>query len=263
MKEINKEWIIRLFWLILPFLSLIFIWELIVDVGVVNPELLPAPSAILITLSEVIYPNPIILYHLYRSFYRLIVGYSLAMGIGIGLGLFLGTNRYAYYVFYPIVSLLVPLPTLAWVPLLLIILGIGDKTVIWAIFLAGFFPAVYNTMNGVRSVKKQLIWASQVMGARSLTIFFKVLVPGSLVFIITGSRIAIGYSWRALVGAEMLAATSWGLGYMIYAARSFYDIKSMFVSLGLIALGGYLMDRLIVSFLEKKTIEKWGMVSAR
>lgn len=260
MRRKDKKRMLGLFWLILPFSSVILIWELLVDIGMVNSAFLPPPSKILTTFCRLMYPNPILLHHLYKSFYRLIIGYSLAMLAGIGLGLLLGTNRFAYYGLYPIISLLIPIPTIAWVPLFLITLGIGDRTIIITVFLGGFFPVVYNTMNGVRSVEKRVLWASQIMGVGPVANFFRVLLPGSLVSIITGSRLAIGYSWRALVGAEMLAATSWGLGYMIYAARSFYDVQAMFVGLVIIAIGGYLMDRVFMGWLEKKTIERWGMV---
>ncbi|MFQ6051241.1 MAG: ABC transporter permease [Candidatus Hydrothermarchaeota archaeon] len=248
---------------LLPLLSVILLWEIIVDLKFVNPSLLPAPSTIILTFLKLSIPDPIIFIHIYKSFYRLIIGYSLAMCAGIALGLLMGTNRFINQALFPIISLLIPLPTLAWVPLLLITLGIGDKTIVLAIFLGGFFPMVYNTMSGVKSIKKEMIWASQIMGADKMTIFFKVLLPGSLVYIIAGSRLAIGYSWRALVGAEMLAATEWGVGYLIYASKILYAVEVMFVGLAIIALGGFLMDQLIMGPLEKKTIEKWGMIIER
>lgn len=89
-------------------------------------------------------------------------------------------------------------------------------------------------------------------------------MPGSLVSIITGLRLAIGYSWRALVGAEMIAVgISFGIGQMIYAARAFNDAEAMFAGLVIIAIGGFLLDRLIMNPIEKKTVEKWGMVKER
>ena len=96
-----------------------------------------------------------------------------------------------------------------------------------------------------------------------LVIFRNILLPGSLRSIIPGLRLAIGYSWGALVGAEMLASGTWGIGHMIYAARTFYAIDVMFVGLVVIATGGFIMDKIIISYIERKTVVVWGMVSER
>ncbi len=246
-----------------PLLVVIGVWELIVDLGVVSSSLLPAPHMIIQTFHSLLTPQPLLLIHLYKSIYRLAVGYALGASLGIGLGILMGSNRFLYRAFSPIISCLISVPTIAWVPLLLITLGTGDATIIIAIFLGCFFPVVYNTLSGIRGVEKQLIWASQVMGANRMTILLRVLLPGSLASIITGLRLAVGYSWRALVGAEMLAATAWGAGYMIYAARAFYDVRAMFAGLVIIAVGGLLMDRLIMDPVERRTVERWGVVVKR
>ena len=262
--RMTKGEIIKTFYFILPFLIVVGLWELVVDVGIANPSLVPSPSLIALKFYRLITPKPILLNGLYLSFYRLILGYALGVLIGISLGVLMGISKFLHRVFSSILSLLISVPTLAWVPLLLVTLGPGEETVIIAIFLGSFFPIVYNTLNGIRSVDKHHVWASQIMGADKATVFFEVLLPGSLVSIITGLRLAIGYSWRALVGAEMLAAgISAGVGQMIYAARAFNDVEAMFAGLVIIAIGGLLLDRLLMDPIERKTVEKWGMVKER
>jgi NitT/TauT family transport system permease protein len=204
-----------------------------------------------------------LLVYLYRSIYRFTIGYGLGAILGIGVGILMGINKHFYRMASPILSLLISVPTIAWVPLFLITVGIGDETIILAIFLGCFFAIVYNTMNGIRSINKELIWASKIMGAKKTTIFSKVLLPGASVSIITGLRLAVGYSWRALVGAEMLASISGGIGYLVYAARAFNAVNIMFTGLVIIALGGLIIDNLVLGALEKKTIEKWGMIKKR
>ncbi len=259
----NRAKILKSLSFLLPLVVVIGLWELIVDLNIVSSSLLPSPYMIVKTFYSLLTPRPIILTHLYRSLYRLVIGYVLGASLGIGLGILMGSNRFFYRAFSPITSLLISIPTIAWVPLLLITLGTGDMVIITAIFLGCFFPVVYNTINGIRGVEKQLIWSSQIMGANRISTFSKVILPGSLPSIITGLRLATGYSWRALVGAEMLAATAWGVGFMVYAARAFYDVKVMFAGLVIIALGGLLMDRLIMNPMERKTVERWGMVVKR
>jgi NitT/TauT family transport system permease protein len=208
-------------------------------------------------------PQPTLLVYLYRSIYRFTIGYGLGAILGIAVGILMGINKHFYRMASPILSLLISVPTIAWVPLFLITVGIGDETIILAIFLGCFFAIVYNTMNGIRSINKELIWVSKIMGANKTTIFSKVLLPGASVSIITGLRLAVGYSWRALVGAEMLASISGGIGYLVYAARAFNAVNIMFTGLVIIALGGLIIDNLVLGALEKKTIEKWGMIKKR
>lgn len=248
---------------IFPLAVCLAVWELLAFFDVLNPNLVSSPSRIIWKMYMLTFPNPTLPVYLGRSLYRLALGYALGAVFGISLGILMGMNRYLYWIASPILSLLISIPTIAWVPLFLFTVGIGDETILLAIFLGCFFAIVYNTMNGIRSIKKELIWASQIMGGDRKTIFLEVLLPGASVSIITGLRLAVGYSWRALVGAEMLASISGGIGRMIYAARAFNDVNTMFTGLIIIAVGGLLIDHLILGSLEKKTIEKWGMVKRR
>ncbi len=257
-----RNTIITVLKFVFPLLCVVILLELIVHLGLLNAEIFPPPSQVTFTLFELATrkpPYPSLLDHILTSAYRILLGYALGVVSGVSLGILMGINRIAYRAFSPIISLLISVPTLAWVPLLLIFV-FGDTSVILAISLGSFFAVVYNTMNGIRSVNKQFIWASQIMGADRTTVFFNVLLPGSMVSMVTGLRLAIGYSWRALVGAEMLAAVSQGAGYLIFVSRWGHNADVVFAGLVVIAVGGLLMDRVIMRPIEKKTIEKWGMV---
>ncbi len=258
-----KDKIRELIFFLIPFAVVIIIWQLIVDFSLVKSSILPSPWQVVSHFFSLVYPEPILLTHLSKSFYRLIFGFILGACGGVLSGILMGSFRWVRRAFSPLISFFISVPTIAWVPILLIFLGIGNKSIIIAIFLGCFFPIVYNTMEGIKGVNKHYIWASKTMGAKNLVIFAKVLFPCSLVSILTGLRLGLGYSWRALVGAEMLAAASWGLGYMIYNARAFCDIETMFLGLILICLGGTVLDQLIIRTIEKKTIEKWGLVTKK
>lgn len=255
--------IVKLLRFLFPLLIFLAIWELLATLHLIDPKLVPSPSGIVLTMYSLTFPQPTLLVYLYRSIYRFAIGYGLGVILGISVGVLMGINRHFHRMASPILSLLISVPTIAWVPLFLITVGIGDETIILAIFLGCFFAIVYNTMNGIRSINKELIWASEIMGANKMTIFSKVLLPGASVSIITGLRLAVGYSWRALVGAEMLASVSGGIGYLVYAARAFNAVNIMFTGLVIIAIGGLLIDNLLLGFLEEKTIEKWGMIKKR
>lgn len=245
-----------------PFVVVGVLWELAVQLGLSGSESLPAPSDIVRSAWSLIWGSDVLIRHLFSSLYRIAVGYSLAVVLGIGVGVLLSLNKTLRTIFSPVISLLISVPTLAWVPVLLIMMGLGDRTVIMAIFLGGFFAIVYNTMSGIELVDQNQIHAAEIVGVKGLRLVFSVLIPGSLVSIIAGLRLGIGYSWRALVGGEMLAAMiQWGVGKMIYQARFFNDTAVMFVGLILIGVSSTIVDRLLLQWLERKTIEKWGMVT--
>lgn len=269
MEKKTKAKIVKSLYFLFPFLCVAVALELLIDFGVISTEYVPSPSLLAMTLFELAIhdpPPPTLFDHVFGSLYRLIFGYGLGVLIGISIGILLGMNQILHRSFSSILSLLISVPTVAWVPLLLLVPSLsGDETVIIAVFLGSFFPIVYNTMNGIRGVKKELIWASQIMGADKTTVFFDVMLPGSLISVITGLRLAIGYSWRALVGAEMIAQAwiSEGVGYFILGAMFGRHPEVIFAGLLVIALGSFLLDRLIMDPLERKTIEKWGMIKER
>jgi len=248
----------------LPFLLIGALWELLVRTELISAASLPPPSQIFHRVWELSIGEGLLWKHLGRSLYRLAIGYASAVGGGLLIGTSLAMNRILREMFSPVLSLLISVPTIAWVPVLLIVMGLGDRTVITAVFLGGFFAITYNTIRGIEMVDQSRIRAARTMGSQGIHLFTTVLLPGSLVSILTGLRLGIGYSWRALVGGEMLSAMiSWGIGKMIYQARFWNDITVMFVGLMVIGLTGFAFDRLLIKGLERATVEKWGMLAER
>lgn len=249
---------------VLPFLLVGGLWELLVRTHVIGLASVPAPSEILVRTWQMMTGDGILWKHLGRSMYRLGLGYALATGAGLLLGTTLAMSRILREMLSPVLSLLISVPTIAWVPVFLITMGLGDRTVITAVFLGGFFAITYNTIRGIEMVDRNRIRAARTMGASGPSLFFSVLLPGSAVSILTGLRLGIGYSWRALVGGEMLSAMiSWGIGKMIYQARFWNDVTAMFVGLMVIGVTGLLLDRLLIKQIERATVERWGMLAER
>jgi NitT/TauT family transport system permease protein len=249
---------------LLPFVVLGCLWEALIRLGIVNAKLLPAPSMLFQEIHELLFIKHTLQYHLYHSFYRLFIGYLLAVIAGVAMGAVLALCKVARQVFSLTLSLLLSIPTIAWIPVLLITMGLGDKTVITAIFLGGVFEITYSTVTGMRSVDQQMINAARIMGATRWALFFKVFLPGSLVSIMPALRLSIGYCWRALVGGEMLSAMiKWGLGKMIFEARFWNDIKVMLVGLVAIGVLGVVLDRLFLKTIEQTTLIKWGILVER
>ncbi len=247
---------------IYPFIVVLVGYEMLIRIGLLSPNLFPSLLVIGETFGEMV-SDGVIFEHAYLSLHRMLLGYILGAVVGIGIGIAIGAKKILSDTFKPILSLLISVPTIAWVPILIVITGIGNTTIILAIFLGSFFPIVYNSIDGARSVEKTWLNAAEITGANKKKRFFHVMLPGSLKSIIPGLRLGIGYSWRALVGAEMLASRTGGLGRMIYGARSYGGVSEMLVGLAIIGILAYSFDSLLMKKLEESTIEKWGMVRER
>jgi len=249
---------------IFPFLVIGIIWELLVRFGIITLLSLPAPSVLIATFWRLAFVNGALWVNMFSSLYRLLIGYSLAVILGTLVGALLAQKEILHLLFEPTLNLLMSVPTIAWIPIFLITLGLGDRTVITAIFVSSFFAMVYNTMRGIEMIDKNVVNAARMMGLGGIKLFVNVLLPASLLSIINGLRLAIGYAWRALVGGELLAAMiEKGLGKMVYQARLFNDAAVMLVGLLVIGIMGYLLDQLFLSLLEKRTVEKWGMTAKK
>ena len=243
-----------------PFIVVALIWEALVRFNIVQLKSLPAPSTLLASFWNLTFVSGVLWKHLLSSLYRLCVGYALAVVLGTTIGALLAQKQTLHDLFEPTLNLLMSVPTIAWIPIFLITLGLGDKTVITAIFTSSFFAITYNTMRGIEMIDKSIVNAGLLMGLKGIRLFIYVLFPASLLSVINGLRLAIGYAWRALVGGELLAAMiEWGLGKMVYQARYFNDASVMLVGLLVIGISGYLLDKIFLSILERNTVEKWGI----
>jgi len=180
--------------------------------------------------------------HILKSMQRVIIAFVVSCVLAIPLGIAIGWWKRFEDMVDPLMEILRPIPPLAWIPLGILWLGIGDTQNIFIIFLGIFFPVLVNTISGVKAVDKNLIWAALTLGANQRQIFREIIVPGSLPFLMTGLRVGLGVGWMCLVAAELVASTR-GLGFMIQDAR--YLLLTERVILGMLVIGllGYAMDR--------------------
>ena len=171
----------------------------------------------------------------------------------------MGVNDVVKGVLDPVIEFYRPLPPLAYLPLMIIWLGIGETAKIALIFLAIFAPVCLSTRAGVKSVAREKILAASTLGARPMQIIWHVVIPGALPEILTGIRVGIGFGWTTLVAAEMVAATA-GLGFMVLNAKDFLAtdvVVSGILVIGLIAYGFDVLMR----FLEKWWVPWKGKAS--
>jgi NitT/TauT family transport system permease protein len=201
-----------------------------------------------------------ILAHAAATMYRVLIGMGLAIVVALPLGILMGRFKPVENFFLPLASALMPIPSLAWVPVFILWFGLGNTVAILIVFYASLFPMLLNVWSGVRAVNPLWLRAAGAMGADEKAMFWKVIIPGASPFIITGMRQAFLRAWIAVIGAEFLAASDFGLGWVIFDAKEFLNADVMIASLVVIGAIGFAFERLVFGSLEKATVQRWGMV---
>ena len=235
------------------------VYEMLARSGYFAPALLPKLSVIVHTLIATLADGSMIQHAAY-TLYRVMFGFGLAVAVGIPLGILMARFVAVERFFLPLVSALMPIPSFALVPLFMLWFGIGNLTTVLIVFYAATFPMLFNTWSGVRSVNPIWLRAAGCMGADEHSLFWKVIIPGASPFIITGMRQSFLRAWIAVVGAEMIAASDWGLGWVIFDAKEFLNTDTMLAALVVIGAIGYLFERLVFGGLERATVLRWGMM---
>ena len=234
-------------------------YEAVARSGHFPPALLPTLPKVAATLWSLILDGTM-LEHALATMYRVVVGLALAVVVGLPLGILMGRIRAVENFVLPLASALMPIPSLAWVPVFILWFGLGNTVAILIVFYAALFPMLLNAWAGVRAVNPIWLRAAGAMGANEHALFWKVMIPGASPFIITGLRQAFLRAWIAVVGAEMLAASDWGLGWVIFDAKEFLNTDVMLASLAVIGLIGFVFERLVFGSIERATVMRWGMV---
>jgi NitT/TauT family transport system permease protein len=236
-------------------------YEALAQSGIFPKALLPPLPKVAGTLLAMLADGSM-LWHAAYTLARMLIGFALAVLIGLPLGILMGRVRALEGFFLPLVSALMPIPSLAWVPLFILWFGLGNTVAVLVVCYAATFPVLLNAWSGVRSVNPLWLRAAGAMGADETALFWKVMLPGAAPFIIAGLRQAFQRSWIAVVGAEMITSSDWGLGWVIYDAKEFLNADVMLASLGVIGAIGFVFERLVFGSLERATVLRWGMVRA-
>ena len=184
-------------------------YEAVARSGYFAPALMPPLGAVGRTLVTSILDGSMLL-HAAATLYRVLIGFGLAVAVGLPLGVMMGRFRAVENFVLPLASALMPIPSLAWVPVFILWFGLGDTVTILIVFYAALFPMLLNTWTGVRAVNPIWLRAAGAMGADERALFWKVIIPGASPFIIAGLRQSFLRAWIAVIGAEMLAASDYG-----------------------------------------------------
>lgn len=223
-----------------------------------NNQLIPTPVEVVTTAWEVILDGTLMT-NTMASLGRVMSGFALGIVVAIPAGFLMGWYWVARGLLEPWVQFFRTIPPLALIPLVIVILGIGETAKIFVIFLASFLSCVLAVFQGVRNVDATLINAARVLGAKDGTIFIRVVVPASTPFIFVGMRVALGAAWATLVASELIAAPT-GLGRMMQSAAQFLDTPLIVVGIIMIGILGFVMDRLLL--LLERRLTAWQELRA-
>ena len=244
---------------LLPFLVVALIWELIVRFGVAPPHFLPSLRTVARALWRLL-ASGVLLAHMQGTVVRLACGFLLAAVVGVLVGVTMGRSAVAAQVLGPLVSFGSPIPGLAYAPLFVLWFGFGDLAAVLLVAVAAAFPVAVNAWTGTRAVKEIWIRAARAMGAAEHQLFRRVILPGSLPYVLVGLRLGLARAWRVLVAVEVLTAVPRGLGWLIFGAREFLQADVMLAGIAMIGLVGFLLEHVVFASVERLTVARWGMV---
>lgn len=231
--------------IILPVL-LLLLWEWNVSKGVLNGNVVPAPTTLWNTFLGLVTSGKL-LEGFAVSFKRVLIGFLIASFLGIGIGFLMGLFLPFQKAMSSLVNILRPIPTIALVPIFIIVLGVGEATNISIIMIGAVWSILLNTTAGVMSVDRKLMELAYVYRLPKRDIIFRIVLPSAMYSIITGLRLGIASAWMSVVAAEMIGATS-GIGYMIMFAKSLAQAANMYVLVIVIGVIGFLIDKILQFF---------------
>ena len=249
---------LRLVKSVLIFFIILLLWKITNYLGIWSDYILPSPEKVYSTFLNMISDGSIFI-NVYASMKRVLIGFAISTAIGVPLGIFFGIYSGVYEYFKSLINFLRNTPPLALIPMLILWFGIGEESKIIIIVLASFFPIFTSTLKGIKNCDSKLIEVGRVFEFSKLQIIFKIIIPNAILYIAVGLKLALGYSFRAIIGAELVAASS-GLGYLISDGKEMSRTDVVIVGIIVIGLLGIITDY-IFSIIVKK-VSKGKMVEA-
>jgi ABC-type nitrate/sulfonate/bicarbonate transport system permease component len=242
-RRIAMPWNTR--WLGVAFIAVLLVmWEIAAASGTMPSLSFPRMSDVLVTWWRITLSGELPL-ELADSMWRMFAGYFIGVALGVLLGLLMGYFRFFYNLLEPITEVLRPIPSPAYLPIVILFLGIDDEMKIFMIAFASLFPVLINTYSGVRSVDPIQLQTARTFGVSGRRLVWRIVLPAASPYIFTGMRISLAVALIVMVISEMVAASS-GIGYFILSAQRGFKIREMFAGVLTLAAVGYILNRLFV-----------------
>ena len=220
-------------------------WEIASARDWIDAVTFPRVSAIFSAWTRAVWTSGDLTRQLAPSLARIFAGFALAVLVAVPLGLLMGSVRMAYRLLEPITEFIRPIPSSAYIPVAILLLGIGDQMKIAVVFLACCFPILLNTYGGVRGVDSVLVDTGRTFGLSKLAIARRIVLPAAMPSILTGMRISLGIALIVAVVAEMISGNS-GVGYYILDMQRVFRVPEMFAGIFTLGLLGFAINFLFL-----------------
>ncbi len=218
--------------------ALLVLWYLLTTVtGAISPARFPSPAEFWISLRQVSvrgYAGGQLLTHALHSLKLVAMGFTVAIITGVPLGLWMGWNRKVEAAINPVFLIVRPIPPLAWIPLAILWLGLGDAAKIMVIWFSAFVPSVINSFAGVRNIDRPILEAARMLGTPRWRLVTEVIAPAASPMIFTGLRLSLQAAWTTLVAAELVGALV-GIGFILNMAQQ--DLYPGMILVGMVVVG--------------------------
>ena len=242
-------------WSILPVVVFFGVWEVVARFRLIPGHFFFPPFTTVVQEFYNLTANGVLVDNLFSSLIRVLIGFSTGSIAGIVMGTLMGYKENIDKTLHPIISLLYPIPALGWLPILMLWFGISEMLPIIIIFICSFFPVLYNTVTGIKTVDRNLIKAAKTLGASERNILTTIALPLALPSIFTGLRLEAGMAWRTIIAAEMVAIPT-GIGALLMKAESLIRIDIVIVCLIVLA-GMCLSFEKFFLYMEHRLTGKW------
>lgn len=230
---------------------LLLLWAGLSMAGVFSSFVFPGPGRVWKALVGMLASGELVR-NMLTSLGRVLVGFAISFVMAFALGILACMKPESDPYYRPILEFLRHVPPMSLIPLLILWCGIGEASKIIIIVLTAFFPIFMNTESGLKSCDRKLLEVGEMLHMSARDQFLKIRLPAAFPSILVGMQIGLGYSWRAIVGAEMIAAAS-GLGYMILDAQALSRSDKVIVGIIMIGVLGLLMDAAFNALIKKLT----------
>ncbi|MGF7160839.1 taurine transport system permease protein [Rhodoligotrophos appendicifer] len=227
--------------------ALVFIalWEGLAATGIIDPEFFPPPTHVWTELKTLI-SDGTLLTDILASAIRVVVGFALSAVVGIALGILLGTVEVVRWIVQPIISIIRPLPSLAWIPLSLLWLGIGEEQKYAIVFMGTLAPLTVFVTDATLRVDPLYIRAARNLGASKLAVMWEVILPAALPSIVSALKVTLALAWTCIISAEMVGAND-GLGFLIWNAKDWSNVSQVICGMLAISVTVLVLDTILRS----------------
>jgi len=238
----------------------LLIWEIATDVLHIKPSfVLPSPikvfHVLIVKMTSTSPDGSTLPIHILASLKVALLGFLSGAIVGSPLGILMAWNKKVDMAVRPVFDLLRTIPPIGWIPIMILLLGIGTQAKVAVIFLCSFIPCLINSYTGIKQTSQIHLWTGQIFGATNMQLLRKIAIPTALPFVFTGLRVSLSISWMTLVAAELLAATK-GVGYMMQIARTIGRADIIVLGMLVIAVLGSVLF-MVLEFVEKKFVKGW------